>query len=260
MKKVLLKIFFALIIVGLIFFGIEKIFIINEEEQVQSNSEDSINNTEIVELPKKNKLPENVEEINCLVVGNSITLERDGIGMAASDEFHDYYYLVKSRLESKYNKVNMNRISAIDWEENRKISSRTDWIQSNLTPDLISNKDLVIFQIGDNTVPTETFEESVTELVDYVKKYSPDSEMILMGMWFINEERLAMMPEIAKKLGMDFINISDLVVDENKSYIGAEVTGVNGQKDIISTIEEAFHPNDEGMKKIADRICSLLEI
>lgn len=207
---------------------------------------------------QKEKLPENTDQINCLVIGNSITLERAGIGMAASDEFHDYYYLIKSRLEEKYDKVNMNRISAIDWEENRKISSRTDWIQSNLTPDLISNQDVVIFQIGDNTVPTETFEESVTELVNHVKKYSPNSKMVLVGMWFINEERLAMMPELAKKLEMDFVNISDLVVDENKSYIGAEVIGINGQKDLISTIEEAFHPNDEGMRKIADRICNTL--
>lgn len=197
-------------------------------------------------------------QISCLVIGNSITIERDGIGMAASDEFHDYYYLIKSRLEEYFTNVNMNRISAIDWEENRKISSRTDWIQANLTEDLISNKDLVIFQIGDNTVPTETFEESVTELVNHVKQYSPNAKMVLVGMWFINEERLAMMPQIAEKLGMDFVNITDLVVDENKSHIGAEVTGIDGQKDIISTIEEAFHPNDDGMKKIADRICDVL--
>ena len=270
MKKILLKIIFALIIIGLIFFGIEKFFINEETGTVQEISEENIkenietnievnkDNTKTVEIPKKKKLPENTSQINCLVIGNSITLERAGIGMAASDEFHDYYYLIKSRLDEKYDKVNMNRISAIDWEENRKISSRTDWIQSNLTPDLISNQNLVIFQIGDNTVPTETFEESVTELVNHVKKYSPDSEMVLVGMWFINEERLAMMPELAEKLEMDFVNISDLVVDENKSYIGAEVIGINGQKDLISTIEEAFHPNDEGMRKIADRICNTL--
>lgn len=99
---------------------------------------------------------------NALVIGNSLTIERDGIGMAATDEFHDYYYLLKTYLEEKYENVNINRISAIHWEENRIITSRQDWVNENLTEDLVSDKDLVIFQLGDNCVPTETFEEDLT--------------------------------------------------------------------------------------------------
>lgn len=209
----------------------------------------------------ENKIQNQVEDknendaYNALVIGNSITIERDGIGMAASDQYHDYYYLTKVRLQEKYKNLNMNRISAIQWEENRIIKSRTDWINDNLKEDIVSNLDLVIFQLGDNCVPTETFESSMTELVNHVKNYSPNAEMIWIGMWFINEERLNMMPQIAQKLGMKFINISDLVVDEYKSHIGQEVIGIDGKKDGITTIEEAFHPNDEGMKKIADRVC-----
>ena len=131
-------------------------------------------------------------------------------------------------------------------------------IQDNLKEDVVKNQDLVIFQLGDNCVPTETFEQSVTELVNHVKQYSPKAKMLLVGMWFINEERLAMMPTLAQNLGMEFVNISDLVVDENKSHIGAEVTAIDGKKNTIATIEEAFHPNDEGMQKIADRICEKL--
>ena len=178
--------------------------------------------------------------------------------MAASDPYHDYYYLTQKRLEQVHKNLNMNRISCIHWEENRIIRSRTDWIQDNLKEDVVKNQDLVIFQLGDNCVPTETFEQSVTELVNHVKQYSPKAKMLLVGMWFINEERLAMMPTLAQNLGMEFVNISDLVVDENKSHIGAEVTAIDGKKNTIATIEEAFHPNDEGMQKIADRICEKL--
>lgn len=91
-------------------------------------------------------------------------------------------------------------------------------------------------------------------MVNHVKKYSPNAKMLLVGMWFIDEERLSLMPQISEKLGLTFINISDLVVDEYKSEIGTQIIGINGQKDEIKTIEEAFHPNNKGMQKIADRI------
>lgn len=208
-------------------------------------------------LKKLNELfQEETDEqtFNALVIGNSITLERDGIGMAATDEFHDYYYLLKTYLKEKYKKVKINRISAIHWEENRIITSREDWINENLTEDVVANKDLVVFQLGDNCVPTETFEEDLTKMINHVRQYSPNAQMILVGMWFINEERLNLMPQIAEKLGLTFVNISDLVVDEYKSEIGTEIIGIDGKKDRINTIEEAFHPNNKGMQKIAERI------
>ena len=86
----------------------------------------------------------------------------------------------------------------------------------------------------------------------------PSAALAKASRWFINEERLAIMSQIAQNLGMEFVDISDLVVDENKSHIGAEITTIDGNKNTISTIEEAFHPNDQGMQKIADRICKKL--
>lgn len=196
---------------------------------------------------------------DCLVIGNSITLEKGGIGMAATDSQHDYYYLLEQKLKQKHEKVGMNRISAIHWEENRIISSRTDWLNENLTPDLISDKDLVVFQLGDNCVPTESFEQSAIEMIEHVKTYSPNAKMIWVAMWFINEERLAMIPGICEKYGIDFVNITDLVTEEYQSYIGEKRTGVNGEDVTSSTREEAFHPNNQGMEMIAGRIYEVLE-
>lgn len=243
MKKII-KILVSFFIIVAIIFVAEKLLIEEKTPDVPTQEPEKI----IEDASQK--------PYNALVIGNSITLERDGIGMAASDQYHDYYYFTKEYLSQTHKNLTMNRISCIQWEENRVITSRTDWINENLKPELVSNLDLVIFQLGDNCVPTETFESSVTELINYVKGYSPNAKMILVGMWFINEERLDMMPQIASKLGMEFVDISDLVVDENKSYIGAEVTTIDGKKNTISTIEEAFHPNDGCMKKIADRICA----
>lgn len=254
MKHILKKLLLAIIVIALLIFLAEKLFIKKDTIEVSKNE------TNTTQKDENNSVENQENAYNVLVIGNSLTIERDGIGMAASDQYHDYYYLTKQRLEEKYETLNMNRISCIHWEENRIIRSRTDWIQDNLKPELVGNQDLVIFQLGDNCVPTETFEESVTELVSHVKQYSPNAKMLFVGMWFINEERMAMMPQICEKLGMEFVDISDLVVDENKSHIGAEVTTIDGKKNTIATIEEAFHPNDQGMQKIADRICQKLGI
>lgn len=252
MKNKLIKLIFALVVIVILIFVAEKIFIKEDTIEVSKNETNQEQNSNVANKQDN--------QYNVLVIGNSLTIERDGIGMAASDQYHDYYYLTKQRLEKKYQNLNMNRVSCIHWEENRIIRSRTDWIKDNLKEDLISNQDLVIFQLGDNCVPTESFVPDVTGLVNHVKTYSPNSKMLLVGMWFINEERLNLMPQLAQDLGMEFVNISDLVVDENKSHIGQEVTAIDGSKDTIKTIEEAFHPNDACMQKIADRICEKLGI
>ena len=209
----------------------------------------------------KDMMPFEKEEnaYNALVIGNSITLEKGGIGMAATDKEHDYYYLLEQKLKQKYETVAMNRISAIDWEENRIISSRTDWLNEHLTENLISNQDLVIFQLGDNCVPTESFEQSAIEMIEKVKQHSPNAKMIWVAMWFINEERLAMIPTICEKYGIEFVNITDLVTEQYQSHIGEKRTGTKGEDVTVGTREEAFHPNNEGMKIIMERIYKNLE-
>ena len=197
MKNILKKLLLAIILIAVLIFVAEKMFIKKDTIEVSENE------TKPLQKEENNQSQSQEKSYNVFVIGNSLTLERDGIGMAASDPYHDYYYLTKQRLQEKYKNLNMNRISCIHWEENRIIRSRTDWIQDNLKPDLVANQDLVIFQLGDNCVPTETFEESVTELVNHVKQYSPNAKMLLVGMWFINEERLAIMSQIAQNLGME---------------------------------------------------------
>lgn len=250
MKNIFIKIAIAILIIIILVVVFEK-FLIN------SNDVQETANKEIIQEDIQAEDP----DMNCLVIGNSITMHSKGnIGMAASDEYHDYYYLLKTKLQEKYETVNMTRVSAIDWEENRIISSRTDWINEHLTEEVVANQDLVIFQLGDNCVPTESFKESTEELVKHIKQYSPNAKMIWVAMWFIDEERLAMIPEICNEFGIDFINITDLVTDEYKSYIGDKRVGSEGEDITVSTIEEAFHPNNKGMQIICDRICEKIGI
>lgn len=248
MKKIFIKLFIFAMIIFLLICMAEKIIFFKNTKEVSN-----IENNELQENSFLNK-----NECNVLVLGNSITIERDGIGMAASDEYHDYYYLTKQALQAKFENVKMERISVKDWEENRIIESREAWVDETLTEEKLKNLDIVIFQLGDNLVPSEDLEPEMNTIVNKIKEYSPNVKMIWVGMWFINEDRLSMMPKICEKLNIEFVNISDLVVDENKSYIGAEVTTITGEKNTIQTREEAFHPNDIGMQKIADRVINAI--
>lgn len=198
-------------------------------------------------LPFKYTL-EKVGEYNVYVIGNDITIQDAKKGLAATDEKHDYYYLTKTRLENTFQKVNMNRINASAWEENPLTSTRKDWLNKNLTEDKFKNLDLIIFQLGDNFHPEEDFETSVKQLVEHVRKYSPNAEIIWIGTWNQKEKIQNQLPGICERLEIEFINISDLNVPEYQSLLMQQ-----------ENLEEVFYPNNEAMQIISNRIIEVLE-
>lgn len=203
-------------------------------------------------LPFKYTL-EKAQEYNALVIGNDITTKDGGRGLAATDEAHDYYTLTKTRLENMFEKVNMKRINATEWEENKYTQTRQQWLAQNLKKADVSNLDLVIFQLGDNYHSTDDFEASVTELVDGIREYSPNAEMIWVGLWNINEKIFNHLPGICERLEIEFINISDLAVPEYQSLVS------NASDTNLSALDEVFYPNNEAMQIISNRIIETLK-
>lgn len=197
-------------------------------------------------LPFKYTL-EKAQDYNVYVIGNDITTKDETKGLAATDEKHDYYYLTKTRLENTFEKVNINRINAVDWEENKLTSTREDWLSKNLTEDKLKNLDLVIFQLGDHFQPEEDFETSVNKMVEHVRTYYPNAEMIWVGIWNANEKIQINLPGICERLGIEFVNISDLNVPEYQSLVTQQID-----------LEEVFYPNNEAMQIISNRIIEVL--
>ena len=203
-------------------------------------------------LPFKYTL-EKVQEYNVLAIGNEITTKDGGKGMAATDEEHDYYTLTKTRLENTFEKLSMNRINATEWEENKDTQTRKQWLAQNLKKADVSNLDLVIFQLGDNFHETDDFETSVTELVDGIREYSPNAEMIWLGLWNMNDKIFNHLPGICERLEIEFINISDLAVPEYQSLT------TNASDTNLSALDEVFYPNNEAMQMISNRIVEILK-
>lgn len=196
---------------------------------------------------------EKVKEYNCLVIGNEITIKDDSYGAGASEETLDYYYLTKTRLEETFDKINMNRISGVDWEKSENSTDRLSWINNNLSQKTVSNLDLVIFQLGDNYNFENDFENDINEMVQAIKKYSPGVEMVFIGRWFTSNEHDRRLPGICERVGIKFIDISDLSDEDEDEY-----------KTPISIMEEdvqkqKYYPNNDAMQIISNRIIELLK-
>ena len=204
---------------------------------------------------------EKVNNYNVLVIGNDITTQNNGKGVGASDDKHDYYYLTQNKLKQIFDYVNIKRINGIDWEKNNQVGEdRINWLMKNVPENEAKNLDLAILQLGDNYSADDDLETGVKGIVNYLRKYSPNVEIVWVAMWNINEQRLLNLPGMCERLGINFVNISDLSTKaEYKSFFqeGKFVQNISNTTD--SEINQVFYPNDKAMQIISDRIIEKLK-
>jgi len=195
-----------------------------------------------------------IEQYNALVIGNDITIKDGKQGSGASDETKDYYYLTKKRLSNVFENVNISRMDGSSWEERSLIASRKQWVTKNLKRDKVKNLDLVIIQLGDNHNEDIYFENDVTEMVEYIREYSPNAEIIWIGIWNTkNKEILNSLPGICERLDIEYINISDLNIPEYQA------SNLLSSSNYAGEINKKIYPNDEAMQIISNRIMECLK-
>ncbi|HCU43194.1 MAG TPA: hypothetical protein DIC48_07155 [Leuconostoc pseudomesenteroides] len=195
-----------------------------------------------------------------LIIGNSLTLEKGGIGMAASDGNHDFYQLVKNYiLSANPNAKVANRTSFAVWEMAESTANRDVLFNDRIKPLLASDTDMSIVQLGDN-VNTDarhaTFANDVDKLIKNIRSVSPKATIIWVGSWFISYPTL--MQEIEVSVEKNGGLLADITKHRNdmsyQSYIGATRTGLDGVSFKVASRGEASHPGDTGHKYIAEEI------
>lgn len=200
---------------------------------------------------------------NVVIAGNSLTWEKGGIGMAASDGNHDYYQLVKNYILSASPNANISsRTSFSMWEMGTTTEERDTLFNTYLKPNLSYTTDLVIIQLGDNVNTAarhDTFANDADKLIKNIKSISPNATIIWVGAWFISFPTLIdEIKAVTKNNGALFADITPFRNDvTNKSYIGATRTGLDNVSWTVTSQGEADHPGDAGMLKIASTIESL---
>lgn len=204
-----------------------------------------------------------------VMMGNSITSEKGGIGMAASDQYHDWYYLVQQHILGMNPSASfVDRKNITVWESagmqagNTISEKRQEWwnrIGMALVPE---NADLVILQLGDNVntpAREETLEADVATLIQNVKTKAPRARVLFVACWYGDETKVGKIRRGCESGGGEFVDITDTSGDK-RSHIGATRTGIDGTTWTVTSAGEASHPGNNGMKYIADQVINIIGI
>jgi hypothetical protein len=199
---------------------------------------------------------------NVLFVGNSLLLGFGSFGMCAKNSSHDYYHYVTEYIKQNKSLIS-NKLSGVNFEDSTSIDNVNSWMNATLKPQLNNNLQLVIIQLGDNVNTPEkiaTFKTSCKSLLKYIRTKCPNARVCWVGEWYSTTEKQKIINDSCNKLQCQFIDISDLNIEENRSYIGAKIDKGDGNIYTVENSGIASHPGNKGMRLIANRILYQLGI
>ena len=192
---------------------------------------------------------ENKSGYKVLFLGNSITVHErapqigwdHNWGMAASREANDYVHLVLRGLGERYGALNYCIANVGTWE----LKYWDGELLNSFSAARDFRPDLVIVRLGENVNRAMFGEYDFAGHFAAFLRYfhTPGSELVVTGLFWEHEETEQMIRREAEKEGGKFVVLSDLGYrNENKALVQYAHPGV------------ALHPNDRGMRAIAERI------
>ena len=190
--------------------------------------------------------------IKVLFVGNSITLHapKEDIGwygnwgMAASCREKDYVHVTVSLLEERFGTVDYTFVNCAEWERSYWDETVLDHWQA--ARDFAA--DVVVIRIGENTwgVRDKLGEIDYYPHFDRMVRYfasNPNAKVIVTDLFWRKEPIDCVIRRVAADRGYTLVGLNDLGDrDENMAIGEYEHRGVS------------LHPNDTGMRRIAERI------
>ena len=197
-----------------------------------------------------------------LFVGNSL-LTGFGFGMAASDSEHDYYHLINQAISQQKPDYSASKISGTDWEKATTTAEQDTYLNKVLAPKLSEDLELVIVQLGDNVNTDEklaVFAEGSRRMLEFIRTKCPKARVVWIGAWYQTAAKQEQMKHACESTGCIFVDIWDLATRENSNTVGSTYTDENGKTQTITSEGVASHPNDEGFRKIANKVLYKLGI
>ena len=181
--------------------------------------------------------------------GNSL-LVGSGYGMAASDDLHDYYYLINSYIKSLNSSYTYNKYSSSGFEgitSKDTIEIAVNAVVNNLTGD----ETLVSIQLGDNVNTTEknaVFPASSLALCKAVRAKCPNARVVWMGMWYSSDSKYQAIQNACKQTGCKFISYEGLKGSDANSKIGNIQKKSSAQR-TISDVTNVVENSSSGSTK-----------
>lgn len=220
------------------------------------------------ELKERFSLREWIESLyeedtyNYVAIGNSLTVHEltdfwwNECGMAATTKENDYVHQLSAMLKDKSEKeVEVNAIALKEWE---KVPEGREEELHKLDDLLNEDTDLVTVQLSDNA--WDDFEADYEKMLEYIKEKSPNAQIITIGAFWDISVKDSFIKEAAECENVDYVSLDGLKnVPDFQSTFGATVYDPQGIPHQINLNDVAIHPNDEGMKKIAERVFEKVE-
>ncbi len=197
--------------------------------------------------------------------GNSIATHPalQGIGMAASDNKHDYTSLFFSYAKMADDNADCQKFTLSSWESDTTSTDRLMWADTNIIANIPTNTNYVVLQLGDNVnsdTKYATFGIDLKALIGAIKGKAADVQIYVIGAWFNSYADITTLEQAAcAAYGATFVNIKDLATTNNKSAIGNVITLPDSTKYTITDSGVAAHPGDNGHQAIADRLIAALD-
>lgn len=199
-------------------------------------------------------------EHHILCLGNSITHHpikeeigwRSSHGMAASCPEKDFCHLLEKKIQQKNPFSSITGVNIAEWETNFRIPL------NSLIGGLVEGKDIIIIRLGENVRDTKHFYLALCHLINYCKSHV--KRVVLCGcVWKNNLKELSII-KAARKCGVEYVPLDWIMSQHPETYpkVGDLMYDTNGNTYEIETPFITTHPNDLGMKMIADAIYNIL--
>lgn len=197
----------------------------------------------------------NIEEgknsnFKVLFIGNSITYHAANKalgwhfnhGMAASSKSKDYVHLIKTKLKKKYPRLSIATINGIKWERGYNKEKNFDSIISFIKD---YKPSIIVFRLGENLNKDlfnkydiyKAIKQTITRI------YKINKKIVMSNIFWPNPAIDKPLYKVAKEYKLPFASINDLGIQDR--YLA---------KGLFKHQGVCMHPNDLGMKVIANRI------
>lgn len=194
-------------------------------------------------------------DVRIMFIGNSITIHElkpeigwnKQCGMAASDINHDYVHIVYKYLLNKYKSVSICVCNAKEWELDYPNKSKADLIISLIEK---YQPHILVLRIGENFKRDYLNQSNPYNAFDYIIKNAKKvaNKVIVTSLFWEWDNLDATIKKVSYDNNVKYVYLTDLSKDKTNEAIGQ-----------FENRDVSLHPNDKGMKEIANRILGALE-
>ena len=125
---------------------------------------------------------------------------------------------------------------------------------------LCKGKDLIVLKIGENVKDEDGYYAAFKHLTEYCLKFTDN--VIVAGAYWKAPKKEEAMVRVAREKNLKYVPlfwILDLYKDEVMAHVGDTIYNIDNHPYTIKTEFIITHPNDEGMRMIADEIYKNIE-